>query len=971
MSVLLSAFFIATGTISLVLAVNNIIQEDKHLIGNWYFLFLGLFSFIWALGMGVFILQTEEFYAFFWRAFYLIGVVGVVVVAGLLVGTWLNIPIRFKKIADAYYIFGALLAYPMMCVKDACEFVVTDYGMTYYIKDYIGRSFYNFYVIGVIGLTCSEMIYCLVCKSKKREVVMAKACMLVLAMIGLGLFMDTFSLGASRAAFPASTIIQPIAVIFAYAMSRKTKINNISVQNLSNYIYASVNVPMIIVDEEGAMKICNAKAIDFFDMPDELLKQKKLEDLFDMNNPIHDDYEDAIEVNCKLNNKVCKLEISHVKDIYDEAISDIIVVNDMTDTYRIIEELNAAKEEAIRANKAKSSFLANMSHEIRTPLNSIIGMSEILLREEYDAETVSNIGFIHSAGKGLLEIINDILDLSKIESGKYEIVEEKYDMGSVIYDVISLIRMRIGEKSVELKYGTDEQVPRVMCGDAIRIKQILINIMGNAVKFTEEGCIELKIECDKLEDSKCKIIFRISDTGIGIKEDDLKNLFNAFTQFDIQKNYKIEGTGLGLTITKNLCELMGGNVSVESVYGKGTTFVVTIIQKIIDGTPFVITDKFEKISDDNRKLFKPTVRREIVGKKLLIVDDNSTNLLISKGLMMPYKLNIDIAVSGDEAISLINNNDYEYDLIFMDYMMPDKDGLETTKEIRQLEKAYCKDVVVVALTANAVYGVENELLSSGFNDYLAKPIDVEQLENILYKYLNKGDKKAQKEDKMDIEPARKKESVQRAEDIREDVDIPGIDAKTAMKKMYLDVETYRDILRTYRDDLDVIIVRSSKAKNDKDIKAFVIDVHAVKSSSASVGAIELSEMARKLEMAGKDNDIEYIEANFDDFIKHAKQIKVDIDKYFGLQTEVVEEVLSGSVEREDEKKYVANIFTPEWISSMIDACENMDSKEIKNLIDKCKNVQLENQETRILADIEVLTKQYEFDEIIDLLYKRD
>ena len=357
MDLLISVSVIAFGTVSFVLAVNNIIQEDKNIIGNWLFLFMGLFSFIWDLGMGVFTMQSVEETAAFWRAFYLIGVLGLVSISGVLAGNWMNTPARLKKFVNAYLIFGALLVYPFICVKENCIFVVTEYGMTYQTTGYIGRNIYSIFVGGVFILLCVEIVYCLIKNAKSREAVMAKAVFGVMLLIGSGLMLDTFLIDSSRPAFPVTALVQPVAVLFAYSMSRRTRINNISIQNLSGYIYASVNVPMLIVDEERYPKICNATAIEFFDMPDELLKQRKMNELFDMNTMVVVSREaeaETVECTCLLNNRICRLQISHIKDNFNNFLSDIIVVNDMTETYKSMEELNQAKEEAVKANEAKS-----------------------------------------------------------------------------------------------------------------------------------------------------------------------------------------------------------------------------------------------------------------------------------------------------------------------------------------------------------------------------------------------------------------------------------------------------------------------------------------------------------------------------------------------------------------------------------------------------------------------------------------
>lgn len=387
---------------------------------------------------------------------------------------------------------------------------------------------------------------------------------------------------------------------------------------------------------------------------------------------------------------------------------------------KLINELNIAKDQAIKANNAKSEFLSSMSHEIRTPLNAIVGFSQALSEEDINDNAKDEVKDIMMASNSLLELVNGILDISKIESGKIEIVNTEYQFKNIYDELVILAKARMGDKPLDFRCHYDEDIPSVLYGDYTRIKQIILNILTNAVKYTREGYIDFSVSSVRKDDI-CRLIISVEDSGIGIKQENIPKLFTKFERLDLEKNITIEGTGQGLAITKKLVELMNGTIVVQSIYGKGSKFTIAIDQRVVNKEVVVEKREEKKVSEVHAE-----------GRKVLIVDDNKINLKVASRLLENYKLDITTVESGALCIDKVNSD--TYDLILMDDMMPNMSGVETLHKLKEIDGFATP---VVALTANAVTGMKEKYLNDGFDDYLAKPINRDELNNIVAKYLNK------------------------------------------------------------------------------------------------------------------------------------------------------------------------------------------------------------------------------------------
>lgn len=514
------------------------------------------------------------------------------------------------------------------------------------------------------------------------------------------------------------------------------------------------------------------------------------------------------------------------------------------------DRLRQEKMMAEKANRAKSDFLANMSHEIRTPINAVIGMNEMILRESKDKQILEYAGNIDNASHNLLSIVNDILDLSKIESGKMEIDEYEYRLGTLVQDIRNMISIKAEQKGLELIVEVDENLPNRLLGDDTRIRQIVINLLTNAVKYTHNGSVKLEISGNQeFSDDSLRLRISVTDTGIGISDEDMSKLFDNFSRFDLNANRNIEGTGLGLAITHRLVTLMGGNIEVKSEYGKGSTFTVNISQKILD------TEKIGAIvwhSNDISQLSYVNVFTA-PDAKILAVDDNKMNLMVVENLLKSTKVKLTTCMSGKEALTLVENN--RYDIILLDHMMPHMDGIETLKRMKTMMANMSREAVIIALTANAVSGVREMYLSEGFDDYVSKPIDSRQLEEMLAKYLppekvvyiemmNDG---TDAQENSEAEQGQK-DATQPAEDMSE---YPLFDSQLGIRYCADSEEMFVEILGIFCEMKDEKLEELGKYVQDEDWENYTISIHGLKSNSLNIGGKRLSKLCLTLELAGK------------------------------------------------------------------------------------------------------------------------
>ena len=564
-------------------------------------------------------------------------------------------------------------------------------------------------------------------------------------------------------------------------------------------------------------------------------------------------------------------EVSLIRVEYENETVVAAYLRDLREQKKMLQSIQENTIKLEVANNAKSDFLASMSHEMRTPLNAIIGLSGLCLEKGgLSQEALLNLEKINDAGETLLSTVNDILDISKIEAGKLELISNEYEIPSLINDTITQCIMRKGDKPIQFELDINENLPTHVYGDELRIKQIFNNLLSNAFKYTRAGTVKLSVSCERQSSGAGNNVWmgiRVEDTGIGIRSEDIDKLFAVYSQVDAKSNCKIEGTGLGLSITKRIVEIMGGEVSVESEYGKGSVFTAKFQQKLISNAvigPDVVKNlKNFCYSDHRRKKNSQLMRKRMPYARVMVVDDVLTNLDVTKGMMKSYGMTIDCVTSGQEAINAIREGKIRYDAIFMDHMMPEMDGIEAVRIIREeIEGDYAKNIPIIALTANAIIGNEEMFLNNGFQAFLSKPIDVMQLDSILNTWIRNRQSKetlmiAEKKDLFNGTVA---EEAQKNLKILKGFFIEGINFAKGLER-YSSESAYLEVIRSYHLHTPALLDKIkmfNKGEAGMTMSDYTVLIHGIKGSSYGICADNVGEAAGELEKYARAGDIKTV-----------------------------------------------------------------------------------------------------------------
>lgn len=726
LSALVSFLLLSMGIISVVLGSINYLENrsSKSALSMFY---VFIMVFFWNFGYAWMGLCYDSDFAYIPRAISLLAVTLYMFFVLRYVSILSNHPTKRLNIYLYTFLILSLISWVMIIQKSAVTFKVVPWGYWYTSAITPARllqfgcilsALIEFYIIISYGLKNTNL---------KREKYVYNNFIWFGIILFFGYMLDTLIPSLFKSpAIPGSSICAFISALIIYITSLKYRSFGLSISNVAQYVFNDVKIPVIITDHNDNVILFNHNTLDYLNDTSDNLLSLGMEYFF---REFESDFYQVINTE-----NICTLNKTIVKDKYEDLLYTIYFVQDVTQDRKNLELIEESRYEAERANSAKSDFLANMSHEIRTPINAVLGMDELIMRESDNPTIIEYASNIKQSGNILLSLINDILDFSKIESGKMDIINTEYSTKTLLFDTFNLLNDRAKKKGLQVIFNIDPTLPTRMYGDDIRVRQVITNLLTNAVKYTEKGTITLTIKSIAAIDNNILLSVSVKDTGIGIKPEDQERLFTAFQRVDEKKNRNIEGTGLGLSITIKLLQLMDSKLELKSVYGEGSEFYFDLNQKIIDKTP---------IGDYNINLSNISVQSTIdeygsftaPEATVLVVDDNEMNLKVVKGLLRQTQIKIVTALSGMESIELVKT--HKFDVILMDHMMPEMDGIKAVSILNQMEDNKSKDAPIIALTANAIIGAKEMFLENGFSDFLSKPVKGIDLEKMLYKYLPK------------------------------------------------------------------------------------------------------------------------------------------------------------------------------------------------------------------------------------------
>ena len=976
MNYIFAVFLLISGVLCGYFAISFCWSKEKKYLENFLLAVFCFSSSIWCFGFGALLLQTKPEIAYYCRSFGMIGVFLYLMIAQLLVSYVSEIPKRLRYIFTALSL-TAIPIYFLLIQRGETVYYLSDMGMTYSFKPGLANNLYTTYSIGIAAIIFSITIYMIRCSKLKRIRVFGKYFLLTETLILFGMILDTIFPLLGISAIPGSSITQVFGVIVLYRAFSVIDRSRINISNMSEFIYYSLSMPVLVYDTDKRLHIINDAAAEFFDLSQDTLAEHNvpLATLFDLEESTAFDFtgkDYSLDTVCRKNQIYCNLSISKIHDKYQDTIGYILMVTDLSERVKTLQHLQDAKQEAELANKTKSIFLANMSHEIRTPMNAIIGLSELVLKEDSNATVTEYVTDIRNSSKNLLAIINDILDISKLEAGRMELQCENYYPATLFQDVLSIIETQAVKKGLDFSMNLDETIPSILYGDKSRIQSILINLLNNSVKYTQRGSLSLTVSVLTKDADTVQLEFRVSDTGRGIPPEKLATIFETFTQIDTNANKGIEGTGLGLPIVKGYVSLMNGSISVESVYGEGSTFTVVLPQPVIDASPIQYLAGSEHENKDEFSLGELKIR----DTKVLLVDDNLINLKVAKYSLKHYGMQVDTAISGKEAIALCEKQDYP--LVFMDQMMPEMDGTEAMHLIRQLRSYYaangaCK---IIVLTANAVTGVRDQLLLEGFDEYLSKPMSFIQLEALLKQYIPP--------DKL-IHPSAVKElptladtaPVADSSNALSDAErlqsyLPQLNVSHGLSCCAGQLSAYLDVLQLLHQSGAEQLKELTDFLHQKDYKEYQIRVHALKGQALNIGAMQLSEQAKALEHAAKERDYAYITAHEIDFEEDYRLLLRQLQAFF-LQNPA-NDITSASTESlqtssPQSSTDAADAF-PSLLQRLNHLIQDFDIASASELLRHTKPAQFSAEEQAILTQLQVWMKDVDLVKITALLQER-